>query len=277
MNTPLDQMDFYAVRSALDWQIELGADEAICDEPINRYEAPAEAPKALPDAAPALRAAAAPERPAIPEIPQAPQVDAAAEAAVQAESAQDIKALHVAMAAFEHCELKRGARNLVFADGQLNADVMIICDAPGREDDVAGKPATGASGALLDKMFAAINRSRSGEQSDEAIYITPVIPWRPTNDREPTDEELAMMAPFIARHIALAQPKAIVLMGNAACQAMLGKRGITRMRGTWSELNGLPVMAMQSPAHLLRTPLSKRDAWADLQALQARLSNKETN
>ncbi|MFT6451541.1 MAG: DNA polymerase [Halocynthiibacter sp.] len=270
-------MDFYAARAALDWQIELGADEAICDAPINRYEAPAEAPKSLPETALAPGKMATPDRPAIPEIPKALQVDAAEEAATLAKSAQDIKALHAAMAAFEHCELKRGARNLVFADGSINADIMIICDAPGREDDIAGKPALGQSGALLDKMFAAINCSRTSEQPDAAIYITPVIPWRPPNDREPSDEELAMMAPFIARHIALAQPKAIVLMGNAACQAMLGKRGITRLRGTWAELDGLPALAMQSPAHLLRTPLAKREAWADLQALQARLASQGTS
>lgn len=276
MNTPLDQMDFYAARAALDWQIELGADEAICDEPSNRYEAPAEAPKALPDAAPAQRNAATPDRPVPPEIPQAVQVDAAAEAATLAQSAQDIKALHAALAAFEHCELKRGARNLVFADGLVGADVMIICEAPRREEDIAGTPALGPSGALLDKMFAAINRARTSDQPDAAIYITPVIPWRPPNDREPSDDELAMMAPFITRHIALAKPKAIVLMGNAACQAMLNKRGITRMRGTWADIGGLPAIAMQSPARLLRNPLDKRDAWADLLSLQARLASIES-
>ncbi|MGH1331832.1 MAG: uracil-DNA glycosylase [Paracoccaceae bacterium] len=277
MSTPLDQMDFYAARAALDWQIELGADEAICDDPINRYEAPAEAPQALPDGAPAPHQDAAPDRPAIPDIPQTQQIDAAAEAAGLAKSAQDIKALHSAMAAFEHCDLKRGARNLVFADGLIGADVMIITDAPGREDDLKGKPAQGPSGALLDKMFGAINRARSNDAPEAAIYITPVIPWRPPNDREPSDEELAILAPFLARHIALAKPKAIVLMGNAACQAMLGKRGITRLRGTWSAVDGIPAIAMQSPAHLLRNPAAKREAWADLQALQARLAGQGTS
>ncbi|HSG57371.1 MAG TPA: uracil-DNA glycosylase, partial [Paracoccaceae bacterium] len=173
--------------------------------------------------------------------------------------------------AYEGCELKRGARNLVFADGTPAARVMIIGEAPGREEDREGRPFVGPAGQLLDRMLAAIGMARDAEDTAQAVYITNVLPWRPPQNREPTPDEIAMLLPFVRRHVELAQPEILLVMGNSACDAVLGQRGITRLRGQWAEVWGLPVLPMLHPAYLLRTPAAKREAWADLLALQARL------
>ena len=175
------------------------------------------------------------------------------------------------MQAFDHCELKRGARSFVFSDGQPTARVMIIGEAPGREEDRAGKPFVGRAGQLLDRMLDAIDMGRDHQDATKAVYITNVLPWRPPSNRTPEAAEIAMLLPFLERHIALADPDIIVLMGNTPCQALLGRSGITRMRGTWAEAAGKPCLPMFHPAYLLRNPIAKREAWADLLALQARL------
>lgn len=252
-------LDFHTARALLEWQIEFGVDEAICDSPINRFEVtpePAKAKAAAPAAAkPQARGAVPLEGP-----------DPAAVAHAAAQAATDVPALKEAMSAFEHCELKKGARNLVFADGHLGADVMIIGEAPDRDEDRDGRPFIGRAGQLLDNMLAAIDLSR-----ESSVYVTNVLPWRPPQDRDPKPEEIAMMLPFLERHVALAAPKLIVLMGNISCQAVLGKRGITRLRGAWDKGFGTPVLPMFHPAYLLRNPEKKRDTWADLLALKARL------
>ena len=119
-------------------------------------------------------------------------------------------------------------------------------------------------------MLAAIDMGRSRE--DAPVYITNVLPWRPPQNRDPKPEEIAMMKPFLMRHIALAKPNVLVLMGNWSCQTLLGKRGITRLRGTWTTAAGLPALPMFHPAYLLRSPEFKREAWADLLSLRAHLN-----
>ncbi|MEO1097401.1 MAG: uracil-DNA glycosylase, partial [Bacteroidota bacterium] len=151
-------------------------------------------------------------------------------------------------------------------DGTAGARVMIIGEAPGRDEDREGKPFVGRAGQLLDKMLGAIGLSR-----DESVYITNVLPWRPPQNRDPKPDEIAMMQPFLHRHITLADPDVLVVVGNHACQALLGKRGITRLRGDWTEARGKPALPMFHPAYLLRNPAAKREAWADLLSLQARL------
>ncbi|MEL7106916.1 MAG: uracil-DNA glycosylase [Pseudomonadota bacterium] len=252
-------MDSHAALAALDWQIELGADEAIGDAPVDRFSL-AQRPKVAAVAAPGAAAPVA-----------VPDVDPVAVARTAAANAPDLAALQAALGAFEHCELKRGARNLVFADGQPGARVMILGEAPGRDEDMQGKPFVGRAGQLLDQMFAAIGLARTAPARQTAIYITNVLPWRPPQNRDPKPDEIAMMVPFVERHIALADPDILVAMGNHACSALLGKRGITRIRGTWDEAFGKPVLPMFHPAYLLRTNAAKREAWADLLALQARL------
>jgi DNA polymerase len=253
--------DTRAALAALEWQVELGAIDAIADAPVNRYDLPAEAP-AAPKSAKAAAQAAPPPR---------PEIDAVAVARQMAGAAADLDGLRATMAAFDHCELKRGARNLVFSDGNPAARVMIVGEAPGRDEDREGKPFVGRAGQLLDRMLAAIGLDRNAQDAAQAVYITNVLPWRPPQNRDPKPDEIAMMLPFVQRHVDLAQPDLVVLMGNISCQAGLGKRGITRLRGQWTEAYGRPALPMFHPAYLLRSPQAKREAWADLLALRARL------
>lgn len=253
--------DWHSAKALLEWQIEMGADEAIEDAPVDRYALPdtaKSAPASLPQAKPAAPAAP------VAQVAKGPDPVEVARAAAAA--AQDLDALRAAMAAFEHCELKKGARNLVFADGVPGAPVMIIGEAPGRDEDREGRPFVGRAGHLLDRMLAAVGLSRA-----ENVYITNVLPWRPPQNRDPRPDEIAMLKPFLERHVALSDPKVIVLMGNISCQAVLGKRGITRLRGTWEQALGKPILPMFHPAYLLRQPSAKRQAWADLLELQAKL------
>jgi DNA polymerase len=255
MDSPAADLDFHAARALLDWQAELGADEAIGDAPVNRYEARAEAPKA---------ALAAPAT--VPE-----DADPVAVAQAAAAGAVTLETLAEIQSAYDLCELKKGARNFVFADGNAQARVMIIGEAPGREEDLEGRPFVGRAGQLLDRMFAAIGLARTAHHRDEALYITNVMPWRPPQNREPAPAEIAMMLPFLTRHVEFVNPDLIVLMGNTPCAAALGQRGILRLRGTWTKAFGRPAMPMAHPAYLLRNPAAKREAWADLLEIRARL------
>ena len=148
---------------------------------------------------------------------------------------------------------------------------MIIGEAPGRDEDLVGRPFVGRAGQLLDRMLVAIGLNRAAEITADAVYITNVVPWRPPQNRDPTPDEIAMLLPFLERHVALVKPDVIILMGNISCQAALGKRGITRLRGDWVEAFDVPAMPMVHPAYLLRTPSAKREAWADLLAIKAGL------
>lgn len=247
----------------LAWQMEMGADEPIGDSPVDRYAAPPE-----PARAPA-RAAVAPVAVTAASVPAAG--DPVAEARVAAAGAATLAALAEAQAAYDRCDLKKGARNFVFADGNPAARVMVIGEAPGREEDLEGRPFVGRAGQLLDRMFAAIGLSRTSPDAGAALYITNVLPWRPPANRDPEPSEIAMMLPFLRRHVELADPDLVVLMGNTPCAAALGQRGIMRLRGNWTEAFGRPALPMTHPAYLLRNPAAKREAWADLLSLKARL------
>ena len=255
-------LEWHYARAALDWQIDLGVDEAICELPVDRFAAEAEAREAR--AAPKVAAAPAPAPGVAPKSD--PVADALDEAKQRASGADTLDALREALAGYEHCELKRGARNLVFCDGVPGARVMIVGEAPGRDEDIQGKPFVGRAGGLLDRMLEAIGLSRT-----ENVYITNVMPWRPPQNRDPLPAEIAMMQPFLSRHIALADPDVLIITGNIACDALLGRRGITRLRGQWTEAEGRPALPMFHPAYLLRQPHFKREAWADLLELSAKL------
>ncbi|MDJ0822227.1 MAG: uracil-DNA glycosylase [Paracoccaceae bacterium] len=253
-------LDWHTARALLEWQLEMGVDETIGETPFDRFAATKEQ----------AAKAHAPEVAKAPVAPvAAPSVDPVAVAETAAHAAGDLEALRTALGAYEHCELKRGARNLVFADGVPGAPVMIVGEAPGRDEDLQGKPFVGRAGQLLDRMLEAIDMSRERD-----VYITNVLPWRPPQNRDPKPEEIAMMQPFLQRHIALAKPQVLVIMGNISCQALLGKRGITRLRGRWDEAHGLKALPMFHPAYLLRQPHLKREAWADLLELRARLQGQ---
>ena len=255
--------DWYAAREALAWQVEMGVTDALCDAPVDRFAAEAAARAAALEA----RSERKPAAPSVASVVLKEDVDPVAEATAAANAARDLPGLHAALAGFEHCELKKGARNLVFADGTPQGRVMFVGEAPGRDEDLQGKPFVGRAGQLLDKMLAAVDLSR-----DSSVYITNVLPWRPPQNRDPKPDEIAMMKPFLRRHIALADPDLLVIVGNISCQALLGRRGITRLRGAWVEAEGRPALPMFHPAYLLRNPQAKREAWADLLSLRAKLN-----
>jgi DNA polymerase len=265
----------HALRAALEWQIELGADEAVADAPADRYAEnaallaaraeKAAAPEKPDSARPAARAPVISDDEA-----KAENVQAAREAAAACDT---LEALAEAVAAFDRCDLKKGARNTVFADGNPAARLMVVGEAPGRDEDREGKPFVGRSGQLLDRMLAAIGLDRRAEDPATAVYISNVIPWRPLENRNPSDDEVAMMLPFIERHIELAKPEVLLFLGNTPTKALLGTtQGITRMRGTWGDWRGIPAMPSFHPAYLLRQPHLKRESWKDLQAVRDRLA-----
>ncbi|MGI3169210.1 uracil-DNA glycosylase [Pseudooceanicola sp. C21-150M6] len=253
-------LDWHTNFALLDWQVDLGVDEAIADAPVDRF--------ALADKEPAKPAATA----AAPPVIERKEIDAVEVARAAATQATTLDALRAALSDYEHCALKRGARNLVFADGHAGARVMVLGEAPGREEDREGRPFVGRAGQLLDRMFAAIGLDRQAESPEEALYITNVLPWRPPQNRDPEPEEIAMMLPFVQKHVELVNPQMIVLMGNIPCRAGLGKQGILKLRGQWAEAFGRPALPMTHPAYLLRQPHAKREAWADLLSLKARLT-----
>ncbi|MDC0344877.1 uracil-DNA glycosylase [Alphaproteobacteria bacterium] len=174
---------------------------------------------------------------------------------------------------FEDCTLKKTAMNTVFSDGNPNANVMVIGEAPGADEDRQGKPFVGMSGQLLDKFFKTIGLNRQ-----ENLYITNVIPWRPPGNRPPTPFEISQCLPFLHHHIRLAKPEMIVLVGGTSAKALLGpKTAITKLRGTWTSLTipgvdaPIPTMPLYHPAYLLRSPGNKAKVWQDLLTLQERL------
>jgi DNA polymerase len=273
-----EAMDYHTAKALLEWQVELGVTETIGEMPVDRFELepqtgpePAAAPMPAPAAATGVPGAQGGQGQFTAPPSGPPAVDPVAEARAAAMTAVTLDALAEAQRAFEHCELKKGARNFVFADGVTGARVMVLGEAPDREEDRAGRPFQGAAGQMLDAMFAAIGLARASNGPEQGLYLSTVLPWRPPQGRAPRADELAMMMPFVEKHVALAAPEMVVLMGNLACQAVLGRQGISRLRGQWTEALGRPVLPMLPPERLLADPLSKRAAWADLLSLQARL------
>lgn len=181
-----------------------------------------------------------------------------------AHAAQTLAELKTALLAFEGCALKYTATNLVFGDGNPEARIMLIGEAPGADEDRQGLPFVGQSGQLLDKMFATIGLTR------ENFYITNIIPWRPPGNRQPTPAEAEACLPFVRRHIDLVSPDFLILVGGTAAKTLLGGRdGIMRLRGNWKEYTStagksMKVMAIFHPAYLLRSPGQKREVWLDL-------------
>lgn len=250
--------------AALRWLVELGVDETICDAPIDRFEVKPAAPDVQPESAQGVVRAKKSDREKAAET--------LAVSVALAEGCLDLAALRVAMGEFDGCVLKKGARNLVFGEGNPQARVMVIGDAPGRNEDQKGMPFVGASGQLLDRMFGAIGLSRASKEAEKSIYITNLMPWRPPQDRELTAGEVAVMLPFLRRHIELVDPRVVVVMGSVSAGALVGvEGGMTRLRGTWAEVGGRAYLPMFHPETLLKAAEKKRFAWADLLAIDARL------
>jgi uracil-DNA glycosylase len=279
--------------AVLEWYRAMGADEATGDVPIDWLQRPDWAPgkgfdgrlSAVPNAPPEVAAPrAAPSaashpasRPAAsnPPLRQFPATtpDAAVMAArTAARQAADLAELGARLAAFDGCSLKATAKNLCFYRGRPQAHVMLIGEAPGRDEDLEGKPFVGRAGQLLDRMLAAIGLS------EHDAHITNIVYWRPPGNRTPTPQEAQVCRPFLERQIELVAPAIIVLLGGAAAKHLFGVAdGIMRIRGKWRELeigSSKPrALATLHPAYLLRAPAAKRLAWRDLLAIKAALGD----
>jgi uracil-DNA glycosylase family 4 len=256
----------------LRWYVDMGADEAIGLDPVDRLRPPPPVVAPLPPAA--IRPALARREPAPPQhiAPQG-NGDGAAGARAQAEAATTLAELERAVAGFDGCALRRTATRTVFSDGNPEAALMLIGEAPGAEEDRLGRPFVGRSGQLLDRMLATIGVDRT------SAYITNVLFWRPPGNRKPTPAEISSCLPFVLRHIALVNPRIVMLCGGTATSAMLGlSDGITRLRGRWFDLavpglaQPVATIATYHPSYLLRSPERKREAWRDLLSVQEKVN-----
>ena len=270
------------VQQLLAFYLEAGVDCALTDAPVNRLAEP----DAVPPPAPVAPREAAPPRslremPAM--VPAAPRADAAIapEAAISsareaARTAPSLEALRALLENFDGCALKATATRLVFADGNPQARIMFVGEAPGREEDIEGLPFVGRSGKLLDRMISAIGLDRS------SAYIANVIPWRPPGNRTPTPQETQICLPFIQRQIELVNPDVLVTLGNPSTQTLLSTReGIMKTRGKWFDYDTgtrvIRALATFHPAYLLRSPSYKRMAWQDLRAIAKALEQGNTS
>jgi len=286
--------------AALAWLVEAGADEAIGDEPVNRFAvkkpartqteyspSPLEGegvrqrgsdggrvggvskpvqPSPIPPTRPATLFASPGDLPFM----GGGDEDNIGTAQSLARAATTLAELKAALERFDGCALKKGCASTVFADGNPASRIMFIGEAPGAEEDRLGLPFVGRAGKLLDKMMASINLDRT------SAYITNVLNWRPPENRNPSPEEAAMCLPFLRRHIELVNPGIIILLGGVAVKHVLGLTdGIMKLRGRWLEYRVgdvmIPVMATLHPAYLLRTGAQKKLAWRDLQAAEAKM------
>ena len=257
-----------SAQEILEWYAEAGVDVLLEDTPINRFEEipPPPQQKSTENSLAAKRLNdRAPVTPAKPVQTDAavPDANAIADAQGIAASCSSLEALREALLGFEGCNLKRTAKNMVFADGNPEAEIMFVGEAPGRDEDIQGLPFVGGAGQLLDRMLAAIELDR------KTAYISNVIPWRPPGNRTPTPQETEICRPFIEKHIELVSPKLVVMLGGSSAKTLLRTNdGIMRLRGSWKNLqiNGKDYRAMPTlhPAYLLRQPAQKRLAWQDL-------------
>lgn len=257
--------------AALRWLFEADAYEAIGETPVNRFR-PAASQIAARQSLESM-----PARPPVPQVQTVAtprptqQNDHIGRAMELAASCTTLGELKTTLEAFDGCALKQHATSTVFADGVPDSRILLIGEAPGRDEDLQGRPFVGRAGKLLDRMLSAIGLDRKYN-----VYITNVLNWRPPNNREPSPEEAAACLPFLRRHIELVDPMVMVLLGAVSARHVMGKsEGIMRLRGTWLEyyVNGrmVPVMPILHPAYLLRRPADKKLAWRDLQAIAVKI------
>ncbi len=277
----------------LAWQHAMGIDEILLDIPAPEQSV---AMSALLSPAPssAIPAVSTDHRPVAPSIDQTPGDDSLAPhpeshsethpAAPQVEQAvqspdqsgvlagiTDLGALRAALEILDGCALRHTASNMIFADGNPGARLMVIGDVPGRDEDRVGLPLVGTDGQLFDRMLTSIGLSRAD------IYLVPLIPWRPPGNRTPTAEEMALLLPWLYRHVQLAAPEMLLLLGGVTAKAILPPAGgILKLRGRWHDIDygdgrTRPTLATLHPAYLGRSPAQKRLAFADLVALAGKL------
>jgi len=241
----------------LRWYQELGIDMAVGDAPANHTAPFRSIPSSKADQIPT----------AIPTpSPKATPTDLT--------NVQTLEDLRHALETFEGCALKKTATNLVFADGNPKAKVMLIGEAPGADEDRQGLPFVGVSGQLLDRMLATIGLDRT------CAYITNIVPWRPPGNRQPTPQEIAVCKPFVEKHIALVRPEILVLVGGVSMKTLYNTNdGIMRLRGTWQSYTNpelqkpIKAIATYHPSFLLRSPGQKAQSWQDFLMIKKALGN----
>ncbi len=276
-------MDAEMAARLLEWQLEMGADEAILNAPVDRLSPPpaAPAPSAPAEQAPpppATRAPAPQSPAAMPAPPAAEQTSpAVAEQARRAAECATLEEIYAALDAMKDFPLRRTATHTVHTDGHPQARVMLIGEAPGRDEDRLGRPFVGRSGQLLDRMLEAIGLDRKAEDPERAVLISNVIFWRPPGNRKPTEAEAAHCLPWLIRTIEIVQPEFIVCLGATPAQRLTGRtQGILKLRGNWLEYElgerRIPLLPTLHPAYLLRQPVQKRLAWRDFLSLKLRLA-----
>ncbi len=249
--------------AALAWLSEMGADEVIGETAINRLSSPSSRRKPGPIVEPEP----------LPVVPSHGEMGPGFRREDGNLAILDDIAAALANLA---CPLKKTATNLCFADGNPHAHVMLIGEAPGRDEDIHGKPFVGRSGQLLDRMLAAIGLSREAAEPERSVFITNTVFWRPPGNRTPTESETAMCLPFLFRTIELLQPRIIVCLGATPAHRLTGRSdGILKMRGKWLQCTAggrdIPLLPTLHPAYLLRQPGQKRLAWRDLLMLRQAL------
>ncbi len=255
-----------SARDLLKFYAEAGVDALVGEAPVDRF-AP-ETPRPAVRAAPPARA---PEIKSAPPLAAPPSPDAAAlESREAVKTVTTLNELRAALERFEGCALKATASRLVFADGNPRAKLMLVGEAPGRDEDIEGLPFVGRSGKLLDLMLKAIGLDRT------SVYIANIIPWRPPGNRTPTPQESQICLPFVRKQIELVDPDILVCLGGPSATTLLGiGEGITKARGRWLKYDTgkreIPAMATFHPAFLLRTPLQKRLVWRDFLAVKKAL------
>ena len=259
--------------ASLAWQLECGADEAVEERPLDRLSPPPVTPAVAPPALPSVAPPAMPQGSFGTEAPRSADAAVSAARGVAA-AAGSIDELRAALSGFDACPLKQTATNLVLCDGNPEANVMIIGEAPGAEEDRRGLPFVGAAGHLLDLMLAAIGLDRGG------VHITNLLFWRPPGNRNPTAAEVASCLPFVERQIELVDPALLMLLGGSAAKTLLARQeGILRLRGRWAHFQHaglsrpIPAMPTLHPAYLLRQPAQKRLAWRDFLAVRRALDS----
>lgn len=284
---------------ALQWHIDHGADEMLLEEPVDRTAIP-ELSKTLsevPKVSENKPQSGVPAKPLVQSqiMPtgfddHADQGDmmGTAQAVVEAQkiaaACKTLEELKKAVQDFDGLSIRKTATNMVFCDGNPQSSVMLIGEAPGADEDIQGKPFVGVSGQLLDRILACIDLSRNAEDVSKAVYISNILNWRPPGNRTPSASEIEISLPFIERHIALVQPKMIILCGGVSAKALLRSGdSISRLRGKFHDYqvpealqNGsatpIPAMATYHPAYLLRTPAQKKAVWADMLMFQEKLA-----
>ena len=265
-----------AAKAALQYYVDHGVDVCLSDEPVDRtvklqvVEAPPQekpAPEAL--------------KPAEPEMLLG-KSDARNEAVKLAQSCNTLEELREAIATFDGIAIKKTATNLVFCDGNVDAPIMLIGEAPGTDEDRQGKPFVGIGGQLLDKIVKCIDLERTEENPAKSIYISNILNWRPPGNRTPSPAEIEVSLPFIERHIQLVKPKILIFCGGVSAKSLLGSGdSISRLRKCWhdylpqtpelkAEASPIPAIVTYHPEYLLRTPAQKKAVWADMLAVQAK-------